>query len=310
MRLMDFQMSIFRRFCALPYPVYLCSMTVMLSELRESYRPFFSDRGLSLSAQTVDVSRLAAQPEGGVGEMAMRLMQEWGQLLDDPEEDGPKGWFSLTHTFEAFAGEMAGEWPPYAAAEYVTDAAAQLPVEAVTVSGPGQLVKIDFNEELDEDSPGGQMLRKFVSVIRFAEEKAGSGEPCQMMSSGQLYSARPEISIPGRAKAGNLGPRVADWRVALSWTGDGGCVDASRPAWARPGRAGPEGAACSRARGPVLAQVLVSPSAEDTADVAAARLPSPSAGCRRRIPGSSSPASPDRLILYHECLLSRRCRSS
>lgn len=178
MRLMDFQMSIFRRFCALPYPVYLCSMAVILGELRESYKPFFSDRGLSLSAQTVDAARLAAQPGDGVGKMVMRLMQEWRQLLDDPEVDGPIGWFSLTHTFEAFAGEMAGEWPPYAAAEYITDAAAQFPVEAVTVNGPGRLVKIDFNEELDENSPGGQMLRKFVSVIRFAEEKAGSGVPC------------------------------------------------------------------------------------------------------------------------------------
>ena len=180
MRLMDFQMSIFRRFCALPYPVYLCSMAVILGELRESYKPFFSDRGLSLSAQTVDAARLAAQPGAGVGEIATRLMREWGQLLDDPKVDGPKGWFSLTHTFEAFTGELAGEWPPYAAAEYVTDAAAQFPVEKVTVSGPGQLVKIDFNEELDEDSPGGQMLRKFVSVIRFAEEKAGSGVPCEV----------------------------------------------------------------------------------------------------------------------------------
>jgi hypothetical protein len=178
MRLMDFQMSIFGRFAGLPYPVYLCSMAVILGELRESYRPFLSGRGLSLSAQTVDVARLAAQPGDDVSEMARGLMRDWRQLLDDPEEDGPKGWFSLTYTFEAFAGEMAGEWPPYAAAEYVTDAAAQLPVEAVTVSGPGRLVKIDFNEELDEDSPGGQMLREFVSVIRFAEEKSGHGVPC------------------------------------------------------------------------------------------------------------------------------------
>lgn len=178
MRLMDFQMSIIRRFGGLPYPVYLCSMAVILGELRESYKPFLSDRGLSLSAQTVDAARLAAQSGDGVGEIATGLTREWRQLIDDPEEDGPKGWFSLTHTFEAFTGEMAGEWRHYAAAEYATDAAAQLPIEAVTVSGPGRLVKIDFNEELDEDSFGGQMLVKFASVIRLAEETVSNGVPC------------------------------------------------------------------------------------------------------------------------------------
>jgi hypothetical protein len=34
MRLMDFQMSVVRRFSGLPYPSYLCSTTVILDELR------------------------------------------------------------------------------------------------------------------------------------------------------------------------------------------------------------------------------------------------------------------------------------
>ncbi len=179
MRLRDFQMSIVRRFRELPYPAYLCSMAVILGELRESYKPFLSDRGLSLSSQTVDAARLAVQPGNpGVGEMATGLMLEWRQLIDDPEEDGPKGWFPLTYTFEAFTGEMAGKLKQYAAVEHVTDAAAELPVEAVSVSRAGRLVQIDYDEELDEDSPGGQMLSKFVSAIRFAEEKVGNGASC------------------------------------------------------------------------------------------------------------------------------------
>jgi hypothetical protein len=180
MRLMDFQMSIVRRFRQLPYPAYLCSMAIILDELRESYRPFLTDRGLSLSSQTVDVTRLAAQPGGpGVGEIAAKLVQEWRQLMDDPQEDRPEGCFSLKHTFHSFAGELAGEWRHYAAVEYVTDAAAELPIEVTTVSRPGQLVKYDYDEEVDEDSPGVQMLRKFISVIRFAEEKVSNGMPCE-----------------------------------------------------------------------------------------------------------------------------------
>ncbi len=180
MRLMDFQMSIVRRFRELPYPAYLCSMSVILGELRESYKPFLTDRGLSLSSQTVDAARLAATPGGpGVAEIATKLMQEWRQLMDDPQEDRPEGYFSLKHTFHSFAGEMAGEWRHYAAVEYVTDAATELPAEAVTVSRAAQLVKFDYDEEADEDSPGVQMLRKIISVIRFAEEKIGNGMPCE-----------------------------------------------------------------------------------------------------------------------------------
>jgi hypothetical protein len=159
-------------------------MAVILGELRESYKALLSERGLSLSSQTVDAARLAAQSvDAGAGEVAgiaVNLMREWRQLIDDPEEDGPEGWFSLTYTFDAFAGEVAGNLRHYAAVEYVTGAAVELPAEAITPSGVGQLVQIDFNEEVNEDDPGVQMLRKFSSVIGIAEENFLNGMPCEI----------------------------------------------------------------------------------------------------------------------------------
>jgi hypothetical protein len=180
MRLMDFQMSIVRRFGGLPYPAYLCSMTVILDELRESYKPFLTGSGLSLSSQTADAARLAARPGSpDAGEIATKLMQEWRQLMDDPQEYRLESCSSLKHTFHSFAGEMAGEWPPYSAVSYVTDAATELPTAVTMASRSPQLVKYDYDEEVDGNSPGVQMLRKFISVIRFAEEKVSNGIPCE-----------------------------------------------------------------------------------------------------------------------------------
>jgi hypothetical protein len=177
-RLLDLEKFVVKRLGELPYAAYLCSMCVIAAEIRAAYFGLLSANGRVLSSQTIDVAGRAARSGASRGNDRHReLFGAWQRLIADPAEDGPAGWFAAVYTFRDLAGEIAGERAPWAALEWVTGTAADLPEAEPTDSGP-RLVGITLREEVSEDSPTVQMLRNFEQVAGFAAELAQQERPC------------------------------------------------------------------------------------------------------------------------------------
>lgn len=106
MKLLDLEMSIVRQLREVIYATYLCCMCAILNELRERYKDSFSERGLSLSARTIEEAHQALSLMEHAGKRNSGLADEWRRPIDDPSEYGPTGWLAATYTFHAFHREQ------------------------------------------------------------------------------------------------------------------------------------------------------------------------------------------------------------
>jgi hypothetical protein len=205
-RLMDVELSVVKRLGELPYPAYLCAMCVIATEIREAYFPFSSENGRALSLKTIDAVSSAVSDEGGDG--GFELFGEWEQLIADPAEDGPSGWFAAAFTFRDLAGELARERAPRTALTWLTNTAVDLPEDRPAERSGPRLVKIDFNKEADEDSPQLRMLRKFEWIAGFAAELARQELPCgpDTILSAAPGHLSPKAEVGSESQGDLLGP--------------------------------------------------------------------------------------------------------
>jgi hypothetical protein len=162
-RLMDVELSVVKRLGELPYAAYLCAMYVIATEIREAYFSFLSENARALSSKTIDAVRSAVSDEDGDG--GCELFGEWERLIADPAEHSPSGWFVAGYTFRDLAGELARERAPRTALTWLTNTAVDLPEDRPAERSSPRLVKIDFHEEADEDSPKLRMLRNSSGLL-------------------------------------------------------------------------------------------------------------------------------------------------
>ena len=174
-RLMDVELLVVKRLGEVPYAAYLCAMCVIATEIREAYFAFLSENGRALSSRTIDAVSAAVSDDGGDG--GVELADEWEKLIADPAEDGPSGWFAAVYTFRDLAWDLTGERAPRSALTWLTNTAVNLPKDGPAERSGPRLVKINFNEEADEDSPKLRMLRRFEWIVGFAAELARQERP-------------------------------------------------------------------------------------------------------------------------------------
>jgi hypothetical protein len=203
---MDVELLVVKRLGELPYAAYLCAMCVIATEIRDAYFGFLSENGRALSSRTIDALSSAVSDEGGDG--GCELFGEWEQLIADPAEDGPSGWFATTFTFRDLAGELAGERAPLTALTWLTNTAFDLPEDGPAERSGPRLVKIDFNEEADEDSPKLRMLRKFEWIAGFTAELARQELPYgpETIRSAVLGHLSPKAEAGSESQGDLLGP--------------------------------------------------------------------------------------------------------
>jgi hypothetical protein len=169
-RLMDVELSVVKRLGELPRAAYLCAMCVIAIEIREAYFAFLSENGRALSSKTIDAVSFAVSNEDG--DAGRELFGEWEQLIADPAEGVPSGWFAAAYTFRDLAWDLTAERVSRTALTWFTNTAVDLPEDGPAERSGPRLVKINFNEEADEDSPKLRLLRKFEWIAGFAADLA------------------------------------------------------------------------------------------------------------------------------------------
>jgi hypothetical protein len=162
-RVFDAQNAICDGLIALSWRRYMCAIWILGVELRRLYADEMSDGETSLAVATLNVVR----DVGASGNSARRRLQaadlaaQWGQVITEGEQRASGGLLNAWMTFEGAAGEMAGEFSHFYAADWVVGAA----VRRWREPNSRGLRRVDRDEEIADDSPMAQTLARFELIV-------------------------------------------------------------------------------------------------------------------------------------------------
>jgi hypothetical protein len=173
----DVKYSVYEGLTALPWPnSYLTAMWIVCHELRPQYADWIHADEIPLMDSTMDLVRdVALTGElARVKKQAAKLASAWGRALKlrRAEPGLPGGVLNALAAFEGLAQEIAGISGRYDGANWATNAVAD---RWETWDEPGPII-VDFNEEIDDDSPMAQTMARFQRIVTQVSVAAGPGQ--------------------------------------------------------------------------------------------------------------------------------------
>jgi hypothetical protein len=180
-RVWDTRNRIYQELRDMRWRDYLAAMWILCGELESMYSAELDQPERTLMRATTDLVRatvLAESDERDIDqERAAKLEASWGRLLAKREAGASAGQLNLWMTFEGLAGEIAGDFRRYYAAERVMNAVTS------RLRGPSarRFRKVDPDEVVEDDSPMGLALARFERVVCGVAQATGAGtDPVQL----------------------------------------------------------------------------------------------------------------------------------
>jgi hypothetical protein len=166
MRVSDSDSTIYDGLRALDWTRYLRAMWIICGELRVLYQDRLSEREHSLMDETLGLVRQVAMTgvvTGVRSQQAVRLRTQWETLMSQREGTVKAGQWNTWVAFGELCGEIAGSYDRYASCEMLYIAATDRWREKVRPDG--RPIPMTGDEEVADDSPMAQMLRRLSRVV-------------------------------------------------------------------------------------------------------------------------------------------------
>lgn len=176
-RLLDFEGLTQRRLDALPEPAYRCAMCAIGELVLSLYSQYYPARFRVLARRTLDAARAAVREGDAAGaQLAADLPAEWDAALEDESDCGGPGCAgtALIMLASLSLDLVGGADEPRQALYFVTASVANYPGRHFTDPGPTLVINPRMHE-MDESSPGVDLLRKISRAADLAAEQCGDG---------------------------------------------------------------------------------------------------------------------------------------
>jgi hypothetical protein len=162
----------------LPWSYYLGAIVAMARLVFDLYESRLSAESGALCRRTLTMAETVAG--GGVvgqPDSVRELADQWEQFAaSDASEYDEDGLSAALAMFDMLAHELGDERAHYAGLNYVTAAVLRYPAdEPIARDGP-TLVRVDLTADRPSESLQGQILARFVRILREAEQDVAAGQ--------------------------------------------------------------------------------------------------------------------------------------